>query len=108
MSTESNTAAFAAIVRTDASTGAVLPSVADVRIEAGLEALSENTRRAYAVALRAWGLWAAVHRHRSARAVPSCVSGLSPGTGRGRRRPALVAPGGGCAALNCKRSRVWS
>ena len=61
MPTESKTAAFAAIVRADASTDAGLPSVADVRIEAGLEALSENTRRAYGVALRAWGLWAAVH-----------------------------------------------
>ena len=32
-----------------------------MRLEAGLEALSENTRRVYGAALRSWGLWAAVH-----------------------------------------------
>ena len=67
MSADKNAAAFAAIVQADAPAAADLPTVdllapdSDVRLEAGLEALSENTRRVYGAALRAWGLWAAVH-----------------------------------------------
>ena len=67
MSADKNAASFAAIVQADAPAAADLPTVdllapdADVRLEAGLEALSENTRRVYGAALRSWGLWAAVH-----------------------------------------------
>lgn len=62
MSAESNAAAFAAIVQSDPPPASgVLSPAPDVRVQAGLEALSENTRRAYGTALRSWRLWAAVH-----------------------------------------------
>ena len=53
MSTDSTAAAFAAIVQADAPAAAVdlLSPDSDVRLEAGLEALSPNTRRVYGAAL---------------------------------------------------------
>ena len=64
MSTESTAAVFAEIVQRDAPAAADLQAVApdpSVRLDAGLEALSLNTRRVYGAALRTWGLWCAVH-----------------------------------------------
>ena len=64
MSVDSNAAVFAAIVLqadADLPTVDLLAPDPSVRLEAGLEALSENTRRVYGAALRSWGLWAAVH-----------------------------------------------
>ena len=62
MSTESTAAVFAAIVQRPAPLPADLVAPdPSVRLDAGLEALSPNTRRVYGAALRTWGLWCAVH-----------------------------------------------
>ena len=62
-----------------------------------LEALSENTRRAYGVALRSWGLWAAVHGIEALAPSPAAFRGLSPGTGPRREVAGVILP----ARLEC-------
>ena len=102
MSADKNAAVFAAIVQRDAPAAADLPTVdlltpdSDVRLEAGLEALSENTRRVYGAALRSWGLWAAVHGVDALAAPPRRFPPLPARTRRRRRRYLIGAAGGVC------------